>query len=555
MQDKIETITYPVIKAILVSIAFVLLYLLIASRSTLWDRDEARFSRATVEMVESGDYLVPTFNGDLRPDKPILIYWLMSIPVRLMGATEVACRCCQCIGTGVTLLLVFYIGSKLFGYKAGLWAEAILATTVLMMLVGGAAIVEGVLLALITGVMAVFISRSGLKLRLIDILAIGILMGLGALAKGPLGFMPLPVMIVILWFSRKDGGDFIRSFLLIASATLIASAMFLAWFIPVNRATDGEFGRLFLGHHVFERAMTTLEGHGGSLLMYFLFYPAIIVGLFFPWTIFLPGAILATAGNRIGIPGSRNILLSWMLVPVIVMSMSATKLPHYILFAWPAMAIMAGGVIAAGSEGVLSERDKSRLRDGVWFFIPVGLGMGAGFTAAGYFLENDGFKLPGLICGLVVLVITIFCGISQIKGNFAWTAKIIVAGTIILLAPVLFILLPAVEQIKISPAIAKAVKEKTGKDVPTAMFRYAEPTLNFYTGRKISLFKKDYQVIEWLEQPGKRVLIVPRNDFADILQKTGSLTWTEIASQKGTNYSNGRELDVAAIVCEKTAAK
>lgn len=65
-------------------------YLFMASRSTLWDRDEPRFARATVEMIESGNYLIPSFNGEMWLDKPVFTYWAMSLPVRLLGPTEFA---------------------------------------------------------------------------------------------------------------------------------------------------------------------------------------------------------------------------------------------------------------------------------------------------------------------------------------------------------------------------------------------------------------------------------------------------------------------------------
>src|SRR5690349_25144496 len=64
----------------------------LTTRSTLWDRDEPRFEQAAVEMASSGQWLYPTFNGELRPDKPILIYWLMALPVRWLGASEWAVR-------------------------------------------------------------------------------------------------------------------------------------------------------------------------------------------------------------------------------------------------------------------------------------------------------------------------------------------------------------------------------------------------------------------------------------------------------------------------------
>ncbi len=64
------------------------MYWFVDSRSTLWDRDEPRLSRATAEMIESGNYLYPTFKGQLRPDKPILIYWLMFLGMRVLGPTR-----------------------------------------------------------------------------------------------------------------------------------------------------------------------------------------------------------------------------------------------------------------------------------------------------------------------------------------------------------------------------------------------------------------------------------------------------------------------------------
>ncbi|HEW78800.1 MAG TPA: glycosyltransferase family 39 protein, partial [Phycisphaerales bacterium] len=94
----------------LIALAIMGKYLFMSTRSTLWDRDEPRFARATVEMIESGNYLVPSFNGKMWPDKPIFFYWLMSLPVRLLGPTELACRFFGAVGTALTCLLTFFIG-------------------------------------------------------------------------------------------------------------------------------------------------------------------------------------------------------------------------------------------------------------------------------------------------------------------------------------------------------------------------------------------------------------------------------------------------------------
>jgi 4-amino-4-deoxy-L-arabinose transferase-like glycosyltransferase len=273
-----------------------------------------------------------------------------------------------------------------------------------------------------------------------------------------------------------------------------------------------------------------------------------MVAGFFPWVVFLPGAFSGVAGKRIGTAGTRNILLSWIIVTVVLMTLAATKLPHYILFAWPAMAVMTGATIVASGQNVLSERDRKWLRGGVWFLGPVGAGIAAGLIGVGYFIKSEGLIMPGLICGAIALVMTIICCNLQVREKFNGTAKVVLAGILVLIIPLLFGLLPAVEAIKISPHIAKAIREKTDKDVPVAMYKYAEPTLNFYVGRKITHLRKTDDVVEWLKGTGNRALIIPKKDFEDIRQNAGVITFEEIASKKGVNYSKGREVEVIALL-------
>src|SRR5579864_1910163 len=98
--------------------------LALAGRTTLWDRDEPRFAQATVEMIASGDYLVPTFNGKLRPDKPALVYWLMSLPVRWLGPTAVAARFWSAAAMALAALLTLAAARRLLPAPAGWWAMA-----------------------------------------------------------------------------------------------------------------------------------------------------------------------------------------------------------------------------------------------------------------------------------------------------------------------------------------------------------------------------------------------------------------------------------------------
>src|SRR5262245_64217471 len=95
-----------------------LCYLALAPWTTLWDRDEPRFAQATVEMLASGQYLYPTFNGHLRADKPILIYWLMALPMRLLGPRELAARFWSPAGLAAAALLTASIGRRLISLRS-----------------------------------------------------------------------------------------------------------------------------------------------------------------------------------------------------------------------------------------------------------------------------------------------------------------------------------------------------------------------------------------------------------------------------------------------------
>ena len=126
----------------------------------------------------------------------------------------------------------------------------------------------------------------------------------------------------------------------------MGALLFIVWAIPANNATDGEFLRLGIGHHVLARAAKPLESHGGRFLLNLLYYlPVIIVG-FFPWTLHLPGSISAVLNRRVGAVHFRELFLAWVVSIVVIMTLVATKLPHYILFTWPALAVWIAGFMA-----------------------------------------------------------------------------------------------------------------------------------------------------------------------------------------------------------------
>ena len=81
-----------------------------------------------------------------------------------------------------------------------------------------------------------------------------------------------------------------------------------------------------------------------------------------------------------------------------------------------------------------------------------------------------------------------------------------------------------------------------------ATYKYAEPTLNFYIGRKIERLRKEQEVLEWAKQPQTGVLIIPKLVFQEICHRYDGLALEEIGSKKGLNYSKGEMLEVSVVI-------
>ncbi len=522
-------------------------YWFIDSRSTLWDRDEPRFARATAEMIESGNYLYPTFNGQLRPDKPILIYWLMSVPMRVLGPTSLACRFFSSVGIALTCFFTFLLARRFLDARAGLWSMVILASTLLILVEGTAATSDGILLPCMVAVMVLFARGLTLGLRWYHVPVMGLALGLGLLAKGPVGLLPIVVMIVTLWLIRKSEIPVRSHFGRLGGAAALGALLFVAWAIPANNATGGEFLRLGIGHHVLARAARPLESHGGRFLLNLPYYLPVIIAGFFPWTLHLPGSISAVLRRRVGGVHFRELFLAWVVSIVVIMTLVATKLPHYILFTWPALALAVGGTLAAASQGKLADIDRNWLRGGIYFFGPVAGGAVIAFIAAPLWLHLPGAIVPFWAAAAVLLAMSVLAMRQQLQDRPQASAITLLAGMGVLLFPTMLGVMPALERTKIAPALAQAITQRTDPDVPVAAFGYGEPTLNFYVGRRIEPLADQEAVARWAGQPQPGVLIISKDAWAEVERRHGSLGLAEIASKWGLNYSKGKALEVAAL--------
>ncbi len=539
-------------RALAAAAAILILFLALTPWTTLWDRDEPRFAQATVEMLASGNYLYPTFNGHLRPDKPILIYWLMALSVRLLGPAELAVRFWAPVGLALTALLTWWIGRWFLPPRAGLWAMAVLATTPLTLMEGLAATTDAMLLAAITGAMAAFAAALARGPRSLHLVALAAAIGLAQLAKGPVG-LAVPVLAMLgalgwlVWRERVGKGIAGYAFLIVLGAVL-GTGLFLLWAVPANDATFGEFARLGIGHHVVERSLSPLEGHGGNRLLSLPYYLVVVLIGFAPWTLYLPGAASAVLGGRVGGPRLRALLVGWAAPVFLMFTLIATKLPHYLLPVWPALALAVGGTLAASREGRLDERDRRWLRRGAWLFAPVALLEAAGLLAVVWRPPIPELRWPCLALALVILG-TAFAALRRhLGGDLAQGARLLCAGTALALAIAGVWGLPAFDRLKPVPPVAAAIRDRTPPDTPLATFDFDEPSLVFYARRTpVAPLPSASAVAAWAHAGDYGVLVLPRAALDRVTAAFGPLPLREIAAARGLSISKGQRLELVAL--------
>jgi 4-amino-4-deoxy-L-arabinose transferase-like glycosyltransferase len=469
-----------------------LVMILMMPATSLWDRDEPLYARAAVEMVQSGSFIVPTFNGEVFAHKPPLMYWLMGLGIRVFGVNEFAVRLVSAFGMAGTGWLTFLIGRRMFNPRVGFWAMVMVLTAAMSLCLGAGAFLDAVLLCWITLAVWAFIEllyRPGRWPVLTPIFGIALMLSL--LTKGPVGPVVVGSMVVVTtWLVRKELPLKWTHYIGLAVAAIISFTVFLAWAIPANHASGGEMEKTGFGVHILERAFRPMEGHGGSgiggYLATLLLYVPVVVIVFFPWTLHLPAGLSALMGRRIGTPRERAILWAWMGPTFVMFSLVATKLPHYIFPLFPALALTVAAGIDAHRREQLVEKDRQWFRRGTWFFGAVIFGAGLALLIVPWFFIPSSRAAAALPAGVVYLVLGTIVVRAQRRQRIEWVNRVLLVSSPLMIVLTYWTVLPQVERlIKISPDIASAVRFSITPETPVYIGGYTEPSLVFYLNRPV----------------------------------------------------------------------
>lgn len=523
----------------------------------LWDQDEAYFAGAAAEMHRAGDWVTPRFNGEMFGHKPPLMYWAMMIGYRLFGENHFAERIGSALCGIGTAVLVYQFGCRFFTRRAGLWAGISIGSCLMFTVISRAAVADGYL---------TFFSALGIYLLLdtetntaaaneqpdrsirftrswLRTVAGYAAFGVATLAKGPIGLlMPMAVIGLFLmitapainnapitswserftlWRRRLGPLNFFRQFMIMRPFTAIAAVLLTAgvWFAMVGWATNGAFLEEFFGAHYLNRFGGAMDNHSGPFYYYLL---ALLIGVF-PWSVFTIPALgvwrkqLASSGRDGAI-----LLACWLVIYLIPFSLAATKLPHYILPCYPAVALLIGCWFDAwlGDQeaapgwnwraGMIALTAAATLLFAVPFALP-------NFAFTNTLLEQD-----KIAAGIAAALPTLGAagGVLLLSGLSIWIAaelrqKRVAATLFATIAPVymfgLFaILAPQIDVHQTSPNLAAEAHRTIGDAArPVATFQYFRPSLTYYFRQPISALNAPEDAAAHFAAADDALMIVP----------------------------------------------
>jgi 4-amino-4-deoxy-L-arabinose transferase-like glycosyltransferase len=323
---------------VLLFLALSLFYFSELGTMPLLEPDEGRYAEIPREMLAAGDFVTPHLNGVVYLEKPPLFYWGNALSLRLLGENEFAARAFTTLVSVAGILLTYWMGSALSGWRTGLFSAIVLSTSAYCYAIGRLNTLDMTLaVSLVLAIFPAYLYHSGKRESRWYLHLSYAAAGLAFLTKGLVGVaFPLAVLLCWLVFSRRHQ-EYLRAFSF--PGILLFLAIVLPWLAFVQRRNP-DFLWFFFVHEQFLRFTTRIHHHVEP----FWFFLPVVLGGFFPWIAFLRRIALAVrASAEKFLPGEDLVfLLSWVLFIFLFFSVSQSKLPTYAAPIFPPLAVLFG---------------------------------------------------------------------------------------------------------------------------------------------------------------------------------------------------------------------
>jgi 4-amino-4-deoxy-L-arabinose transferase-like glycosyltransferase len=546
---------------LLLSLLCLMLYLPGLATLPPMDRDESRFMQATRQMLETGDFIRIQFQGEMRAKKPAGAYWLQAASVETLShpaSTQTwPYRLPSLLAAWAAVLMTFGFGRSLIGVRPALLAAVLLAGTTMLVSEAHQAKTDAVLLALVVaaqGILARFYvaarardmaggtgggcSGGGCATAAVPALAAAMpglaeallfwmVQGAAILVKGPV--VPVISLLTIAALGIADRSLRWMVPMKPMLGPLVAAAIAAPWFAAVSQATGGAFVGEAVKGDLLPKLLGAHESHGGFPGLYLVLASV----LFWPASLLLWPALAQAWQQRHRL--AFRVLLAWAVPTWIMFELIPTKLPHYVLPAFPALALM---VAALTCEGLDSFRHKAaKAWYGLW--CAVGLAL-AGLVVALPITLGNGFDWLSVPAALGIVLATLLPAALAWRGHLT-RAALALGLTALATYPVLFQgVLPSLDRMFLSRGVAQVVG-LIGSDGPVVAAGFSEPSLVFLLGTD-TRFGDGVAAADHLAAHRRTLAVIESRQQAAFETRAAELglVLETFATVAGINYSRGK---------------
>lgn len=518
------------------------------------DRDESRFAQATAQMMESRDFVVIRFQDAPRFKKPVGIHWLQAASVYAVSSPEArqiwAYRIPSLLGAMLAAAACAWGAGAFFGRRTSLAAGAMLGATLLLSTEAFIAKTDASLAGTTTLAMAalarMYAARNGgAPAGPAAVWLFWVAVALAILIKGPVGPMApgLAILVLMIWDRRAAWLGQLRWWW----GLIIVLAIVGPWAGAVTVATDGGFWSQALGSDLAPKLMSGQESHGAPPGYHLLLTPI----LTFPMTLMLPAAALAAWRFRRE-PGVR-FAVAWLVPVWLVFELLPTKLPHYPLPAYGALAWLCARAMVEPLGAVAR-------------YVGAGLGAVVGLALAGgviYLLTlyGDRSDLWAATLTAALLATTgLWSAVLMIRRRQRAALMMALGLGVLAHGALAAVFVPRLDPLWLSTRLERAMADnrllpRQGiSEAPVAVAGFAEPSLVFALGTDTELYGPAEAAKAIAE--GRPAIVEAREDagFQAAVKARGGRA-EEVAKIGGLNYSKGDPMTLRVYVAPDMDAR
>lgn len=481
--------------------------------ASFWDPDEAHYAQTTRELLATGDWTAPFYNGKPFFDKPILFYWLQAIPMSVTPS-EAAARLVPAVAGVLLVVVTGWLGARVYSARVGLTAAFLLATNAGLFGLARYAILDlPFALFLFAGVAFVIVSRTGQR-RSLEYAGYA-MFGLANALKGPVALILCGLTMTAACAVSPNARRELLSLRWVQGA-MIATLPGLPW--PLYMLV--RFGREFVDGYILNENLKLFATpmYAGQPGWYF-YLSIVLVGML-PWSGLLLARAAGTirsfrAGRTVDLPDV--ILWCWVLALVVFFSCSQFKLDHYVFPTTPALCLLCSRLWHDAADGGADRLSRLAVQTIGPILVVASVVM---VYAAVALLDLDrGFLIVPAALGLAGLLTTVQ----------TWRDR---ALPVLPLAPVLAMgvvyvgavtwVIPRLEQGKVIPDVAHWVAANASGADRVATFRLNRwnTAYRFYVGRPVTIVESDEEARQFFSSPTP-YLVVMTGPLYDALRAAG----------------------------------